>query len=106
IQKISATLCSSAQSLLQSPAPDMFVVAAKQHLRNIFTRIRNRSRVVRAIEQTVSKGILYCRIRMAQRAKQKSYYGIHQHHDRQLAAGQHIVSNGPFFIDVRLDKSL
>ena len=61
---------------------------------------------MRAVKQPVHKRILFGRLGVIQHTRQQPEHGIHQHHGRQLAAGQDIVANGDFFIDLTLDQPL
>ena len=82
------------------------MVATEQHFRNTFVRVHLGSGVVRAVEQAIREGVLLGGICMTQCTGQQPRHCIDQHHGRQLTAGQDIIADRPFFIDVLFDEAL
>jgi hypothetical protein len=52
-----------------------------------------RASVVRAIQQAITEGIFFGRGLATQRTRQQTRHRINQHHRRQLATRQHIISD-------------
>src|SRR5574344_2779203 len=91
IQKIGSAFPGTPQGLLQTPAPDVFVVAAEQHRQNTSTLVHLGSGVVRAVEQAVGKRVLLGGIGVSQSSAKQPRDRIDQHHGRQLTAGQDVI---------------
>ena len=96
----------SGQRLFETPFTNPAVVAGKQHPRHTLSINLLGPRVMRVIEETRCKGIRLRRPFVSEHARPKPGNGIDYHHRGQLAPGEHVVSDGPFFIDVALEYAL
>ena len=82
------------------------MMSAKKHGRYANAFVHFRSRVMRAIEQSVHKRILACRLRIAEHPGQLPHDAIDQHHRRQFAAGEHEVPQTDLAIDMVINEAL
>src|SRR5690606_11118463 len=98
------------ERLLQPPAPDVAVVAGKQHFRHrYFDSIHRpalRPGVLRAIEQPVGEGLLHRRGLVAERPGKLPHHGVDERHGRELPAREDEIADGQLFVHPPLEQPL
>jgi len=105
-EKLGATLPGTSKCLFPPPFRDRRMVAGQQHRRHLAELVRDRPRVVRAVEQAVRERILLRRGRVVERAVLQPSDRIDQHRRGQLAAREHVVADRNLFVDFMLDQAL
>src|SRR5688572_22858238 len=97
-----------AQRLLQAPAPDVLVVPRQQHLRHPSSALIWRpylgARVLRAIQQPVSKRLLRRGGLVAERPRQLPHHRVDQRHRRNFPTREHEVADRDFLVDPPLEQ--
>src|SRR5438445_10209357 len=90
--------------LRAAPALDLRMMAGQQHLRNLVTLEDRRPRVMRVLQQLHSKRLVFRRLLRTQDAGDEPAHRVDQHHRRELAAGEDVVTDRDFAVDeVRTD---
>jgi hypothetical protein len=79
--------------VLQAPASNFLMVTGQQHVRHPPPFVFFGPRVVRAIQQTRDKGILFCRLGVVQHPRQLPDDGIQQSHRRDFASREDEIPN-------------
>jgi hypothetical protein len=94
LQEIRAALQSTEQGLLSPPARNERMVPRTQHLWHSPSPKDSRARVMWPLQQPAGVGILKGCPRVTQHTRQQPGDGIDDDHRRQLATGEHIVTDG------------
>ncbi len=105
-EQIGSPQPSPAQALLQAPAPNLLMVAGQQHLRHPHAFIILWPRVVRTIEQTISKRLFAGRVCIIQGPGQPSHRRIDQRQRGNFPAGQDKIAERQFLIHATLQQAL
>src|SRR5512143_552900 len=82
---------SSLKRLTPPPLLDPSVISGEKHLRNFLAAEFHRPRIVRMVEQPVTKRIAVSRLFIAEDPGQESDRRIDHHERCELAAGEHII---------------
>src|ERR1700682_554864 len=82
-----------------APALDLGVMAGEQHLRNLVTLEDGGPREVRVLEQLLGKRLVFWRLLRTQDSGDEPTHRVDQHHGRELAAGEHVITDRDLAVD-------
>src|ERR1700682_2691725 len=93
IEQIGTASARPVGGLRTAPALDLGVMAGQQHLRNLVTFEDRRPRVVGVLEEILGKRLVFGRLLRTEDTGNEPAHGVDQHHRRQLAAGEHVITD-------------
>src|SRR6202140_27952 len=93
IEQIGTATARPLGGLSAAPALDLGVMAGEQHVRNLVTLEDCGPRVMRILQQLLGKRLVFGRFLRTEDTADEPADRIDQHHRRQLAAGEHVITD-------------
>ena len=105
-KQVGPILFRAAQAHFASPCFNIGMVPGEQHLRHFSAAPVFRTGVLRMLEQAVPVAFRRERFLVRQNARHHAAYCVRDRHRRNLAAGQHKVTDGNLLVHALVDKPL
>ena len=105
-EEVRAALSRAPEGLLAAPAGDLGVVPGEEHVRDAPAPELGRAGVLGVLQQSGAVRFVHRGEGGAQGAGEQTHDGVHQHHRRQLAPAEDVVSDGDLLVDGVLPDAL
>src|ERR1700674_3262183 len=99
VEQIGTATARPLGGLGSAPALDLGMMAGKQHLRNLVSLEDRGPRVVRVLEQLLGKRLVFGRLLRTEDTGDEPAHGVDQHNGRELAAGEHVITDRDLPVD-------
>src|SRR3989442_5647742 len=106
LQQVWPAFARSEPSLLSAPAGDLRVVARKQYIRHFHAAKIRWPRVLRILQQSMTKRLFQGAFFIAQNARQEPSHCVDNDHYRQRAIREHVITDRQFIIGQLLPHTL